>query len=82
MDVVNVVMFYMVIISDVTNEFLHRDNKDLLNWIELNCETITKANTGSDYSWVRMTLGMRKRLPMLKISINAHKPRHVRDIWK
>ena len=34
MDVVNVVMFYLVIIFDATNEFLPGDNKDLLNWIE------------------------------------------------
>ena len=33
-DVVNVVMFYFVIISDTMNKFLHWDNKDLLNWIE------------------------------------------------
>ena len=26
-------MFYLVIISDMTNEFLLGDNKDLLNWI-------------------------------------------------
>ena len=31
MDVVNVAMFYLVIISDITNEFLPGDNKDLLN---------------------------------------------------
>ena len=31
MDVVNVVMFYLVIISDATNEFLPGGNKDLLN---------------------------------------------------
>ena len=31
MDVVNVVMFYLIIISDATNEFLPGDNKDLLN---------------------------------------------------
>ena len=31
MDVVNVVMFYLAIISDVTNEFLPGDDKDLLN---------------------------------------------------
>ena len=30
MDVVNVVMFYLVIISDATNEFLPTDDKDLL----------------------------------------------------
>ena len=31
MDVVNVVTFYLVIISDATNEFLSGYNKDLLN---------------------------------------------------
>ena len=31
MDVVNVVMFYVVIISDATNGFLPGDNEDLLN---------------------------------------------------
>ena len=31
MDVANVVMFYLVTISDATNEFLPGDNKDLLN---------------------------------------------------
>ena len=31
MDVVNIVMFYLVIISDATNVFLPGDNKDLLN---------------------------------------------------
>ena len=31
MDVVNVLMFYLVIISDSTNECLPGDNKDLLN---------------------------------------------------
>ena len=31
MDVVNVVMFYLVIISYAINEFLPGDNKDLLN---------------------------------------------------
>ena len=29
-DVMNVFMFYLVIISDATNEFLPGDNKDLL----------------------------------------------------
>ena len=33
MDVAKVVMFYLVIICDATNEFLPEDNKDL---IELN----------------------------------------------
>ena len=33
MNVANVVMFYLAIISDATNEFLPGDNKDLLNWI-------------------------------------------------
>ena len=32
---VNVVMFYLVINADAINEFLPRDNTDLLNWIEL-----------------------------------------------
>ena len=36
MDVVNVVMLYLVIISDAKNEFLPGDNNALLNWIELN----------------------------------------------
>ena len=31
MDEVNVVMFYLVIVSGATNEFLCEDNKDLLN---------------------------------------------------
>ena len=31
LDLMNVVLFYFVIISDVTNEFLPGDNKDLLN---------------------------------------------------
>ena len=31
MDVVNVVMFYLVIISDTTNEFLPGNNTDLFN---------------------------------------------------
>ena len=30
-DVVNVVMFYLVIISEASNEFLHGDDKNLLN---------------------------------------------------
>ena len=30
-DVVKVVMFYLVIISDATNELLPGDNRDLLN---------------------------------------------------
>ena len=34
MDVLDVVMFYLVIIPDATNEFLPGDDKDLLNWIE------------------------------------------------
>ena len=34
LDAVNVVVFYLVIISDATNEFLPEDDKDLLNWIE------------------------------------------------
>ena len=29
--VVNAVLFYLVIISDATNKFLHGDNKDFLN---------------------------------------------------
>ena len=29
--VVNVVMFCLVVISDATDEFLHGENKDLLN---------------------------------------------------
>ena len=33
MDVVNVVIFYLAIISDTTNDFLPGNNKDLLNWI-------------------------------------------------
>ena len=36
MDVVSELLFYLVIISDTTNEFLPGDNKDLLNWTELN----------------------------------------------
>ena len=35
MDMINIVMFYVVIISNATHEFLPRGNKDLLNWIEL-----------------------------------------------
>ena len=31
MDVVNVVMFDLIIISDAANESLHGDNKNLLN---------------------------------------------------
>ena len=31
MDTVNVVMFNFVFISDAANEFIHGDNKDLLN---------------------------------------------------
>ena len=31
MNVVNVVMFYLVIISDTINKFITGDNKDLLN---------------------------------------------------
>ena len=31
MDVVDVVMFYLVSISDTTNDLLPGDNKDLLN---------------------------------------------------
>ena len=34
MDMVNVVMLYLVIISDDTNEFLPGNNKDSLNWTE------------------------------------------------
>ena len=29
---VNLVIFYLVSISDTTNEFLLGDNEDLLNW--------------------------------------------------
>ena len=36
MGVVDVVMFYLVITSDATNEFLPGDKKDLLSWTELN----------------------------------------------
>ena len=36
MDVDNVVMLYLVTISDATNEILPGDNTDLLNYIELN----------------------------------------------
>ena len=36
MDVVNVVMFHLVIISDARNEFLPGNNKDVINWTELN----------------------------------------------
>ena len=36
MDVVNVVMLYLIIICNATNEFLLVNNKDLLNCIELN----------------------------------------------
>ena len=35
MDVVNLVIFHLVIISDTTNKFLPVENKDLLNWIDL-----------------------------------------------
>ena len=31
MGVVDVVMFYLIFFSDITNEFLPGDNKDLLN---------------------------------------------------
>ena len=33
MDLVNVVMFYLVIISDATHPFLPGGNRDLLNWL-------------------------------------------------
>ena len=36
MAVVNVVMLSLVIISDATSEFLAGDDKDLLNYIQLN----------------------------------------------
>ena len=36
MDMVNVVIFYLVTISDATNEFLPGDSKYILNWIKLN----------------------------------------------
>ena len=36
MDVVHVVMSYLVIISDATDEYLPGDNEVLLNWIESN----------------------------------------------
>ena len=38
-DVVNANMFYLVIISDTTNEFLPGDYKDLQNWIKLNTKS-------------------------------------------
>ena len=35
-DMVDVVMFYLVIIADATHDFLSGDHKDLLKWVELN----------------------------------------------
>ena len=48
MDVINVVVFYLVIISDATNAFLHRDDQDPLNYSEL---TYALASSNADLTW-------------------------------
>ena len=48
MDVVNVVTFYSVFISDTTNEFLPGDAKDLLNWTELRGKKTLNPNNSRE----------------------------------
>ena len=40
MDLVNVVMFDLVIVSDTTTDFLPGDSEDLLNWIDLDHDSL------------------------------------------
>ena len=38
-------MFYLVIISDATNDFLSGGNEDLLNWLKLTTKAIARQFT-------------------------------------
>ena len=46
MNMLNIVTFYLVTISDTTNELLSGDNRDLLNCIELNRMTSSLYRSG------------------------------------
>ena len=55
MDVGNVVMFYLVIISDTTNKFFPGDNKDLMNyWTELNWTGMSHQRKASGGTLLRL----------------------------
>ena len=66
-DAVNVVMFYLEIISSATSEFLPGDITDLLNWIELN----SRMRRG-DYSGSSHTRGLKIGTPVATLPSTWH----------